>query len=294
MRKAIALIAVAALAALALFLPEHLSGLQDRQLLDSPSIQVRSEEQEGFAESLQLSVGEKVMLLRGGSMTVMELDHDWERTAVAILNADAGAEFSVGFFDSSEAPKAAAGPDVSYTEDRSRLWQTRLEELQSELRSLQAAGGLPELWGIEDELHGSGRGDLLYIDPDTKINFQVYHAFLESDFYTVDLTVDVQSGRILSFRLRWGKDVTPGWGMRGAYNFGEVWRNYWGLDSVNSGWYSEYNKSILEQAGESAQINGDYSAHGQIAFTYDGQTLLVPLDCESYNGRSFSISWNNF
>lgn len=296
MRKGTAFLAVAVLAALALFLPEWLSGIHDRQLLDSPSIQVQSEEQEGFAESLQMSVGEKVMLLRGGSMTVMELDHDWMETAYVILTDDAGVEFSSNLPNLSIAvPEASVGTVIaSYAEDLSQLWQTRLEEIRDELRSLQAAGGLPELWSEDSELYYSGHGDMLYIDPDTKLNFQVYRALLEGGSYTMDLTVDVQSGRILCFNLRWGKDVTPNWGMRGAYGFGEVWRSYWGLDSVSGKWYNEYNKSILEQAEESYRINGDINIHEQIVFTYDGQTLLIPLDCESYGGRNFSIGWNNF
>lgn len=297
MRKGIAVIAVAGLAALALFLPEWVSGLQDKQLLDSPSIQVQNGEQEGFAESLQLSVGEKVMLLRSGSMTVMDLDHDRTEVAYVLLSGDAEAEFSIGRVTISEVPNAAVGDDIfytEYTEELSQLWQTRLEEIQNELRSLQAAGGLPELWSEDSELRCSGRGDLLYIDPDTKMNFQVYRALLESDSYTMDLTVDVQSGRILCFNLRWGTGAAPSWGIRGAYDFGGAWRNYWGLDSVNIGWYNAYNKNILDQIEDSYRINGDYSIHEQIAFTYDGQTFPIPLDCEAYSGRSFSISWNNF
>lgn len=297
MRKGIAMTAVAALVALAFFLPEWLSGLHDQQLLDSPSIQVRSGEQEGFAESLQMPIGEKVMLLRGGSMTVMELDHNWEETAYVILPGPAGdgVEFSVDYSDAFVGLIASSETDTaSYTEELSQLWEARLEELGNELRSLQAAGGLPELWSGDSELYCSGRGDLLYIDPDTKMNFQVYRALLESDFYTMELTADVQSGRILSFNLRWGRDAAPNWGIRGAYNFGGVWRNYWGLDSVSSGWYNAYNKSILEQTEEAYRINGDYDAHGQIAFAYDGRTFSVPLDCEVHNGRSFSIGWNIF
>lgn len=297
MRKGLAFTAVAVLMALAFFLPEWLSGLRDRQLLDSPSIQVQDGEQEGFAESIQLSVAEKVMLLRSGSMTVMELDHSWVEGGYVLPPDDgASAEVYVSFNNVEDLPelKAASEEAVNaYVEEVSQLWKARLESIRIELRSLQAAGGLPELWSEDSELHYTGYGDLLYMDPDTKMSFQVYRALLETGSYIMELTADVQSGRIFCFNLRWSKGVTPNWGMRGASNFGSVWRNYWGLDSVSSGWYNEYNKSILEQTEESYRLNGDYSAHGQIAFTYDGQSLPVPLDCEAYSGRSFSISWNN-
>ena len=300
MRRGLTFLVVAVLMALALIVPEWLSSMHDKQLLDNLSLQVRDEDQEGFAESIQLSVAEKVQRLRSGTMTAMTLDHDEvEGTAARIIAGaeDAEVEFSANMVVPPEDRpdlKAASQEDISaYVEEVSLLWRTRLEEVQIELRSLQAAGGLPELWGDDTELFYTGRGDLLYMDPDTMLSFQVYRMLLEGGGYTMDLTADVQSGRILCFNLRWGKGFSPNWGMRGASNFGGVWRNYWGLDSVNSGWYNEYNKSILEQTEDSYRINGDYSAHGQIAFTYDGQSLPVPLDCEAYNGRSFSISWNN-
>ena len=299
MRKGMAFLAVAVLVALAFFLPEWVSAMNDRKLLDSPSIQVQDEAQEGFAESIQLSVAEKVMLLRSGSMTVMELDHGQVGGTYVPANptGDANTAFSAASGeDLANRPELKAASDAeieAYVEEVFQLWQARLEEIRNELRSLQAAGGLPELWSEESELSYTGYGDLLYMDPDTKMSFQVYRALLDAGSYTMDLTVDVQSGRILSFSLRWSRDARPSWGIRGASSFGGVWRNYWGLDSVSSGWYNEYNKSILEQTEESYRINGDYSAHGQIAFTYDGQSLPIPLDCEAYGGWSFSISWNN-
>lgn len=299
MRRGLTFLAVVVLTALALIVPEWLSSINDTQMLDNLSIQVQDEEQEGFAESIQLSVAEKV-LLRSGAMTVMTLDNNKIEGTASLVTAgseEAKMEFSANMaVPPEDMPelKAASEEEITvYVEEVSQLWRARLEDVQLELRSLQAAGGLPELWGEDTELYYTGLGDLLYMDPDTMISYQVYRILLESGAYTMDLTVDVQSGRILCFNLRWGKGVSPSWGMRGASSFGSVWRNYWGLDSVNSGWYNEYNKSILEQTEDSYRINGDYSAHGQIAFTYDGQSLPVPLDCEAYSGRSFSISWNN-
>ena len=60
-------LAAAALLAAAFFLPAALSQWGDRRLLDEPHITRQDEEREGFAESLQLSVAEKLFLLRSGS-----------------------------------------------------------------------------------------------------------------------------------------------------------------------------------------------------------------------------------
>lgn len=298
MRKGIAFIAVAVLVVLAFFLPEGLSTFHDRQLLDRPSIQVQDEAQESFAESLQLSVAEKVMLLRSGTLTVMELGQDWVEGGYnppPALPADAEVTFSASVKETDAPPTLNVyvdGTVLAYDEEVSQLWKTRMEEVQLELRSLQAAGGMPELWSEDSDLFYTGYGDLLYMDPDTKMSFQVYRILLEGEFYALESQVDVQSGRILSFHLRWAKGGHPNWGLRGAANFGGVWRNYWGLDSVSSGWYSEYNRSILESTEETTRTDGNYSAHGQIAFTYDGQSLPIPLECEAYVGRSCSINWN--
>ena len=72
-----------------------------------------------------------------------------------------------------------------------------------------------------------------------------------------------------------------------AANFGAAWRNYWGMDSVGGGWYSDHNRSILERLG-----SGDYDVHGQVSFTYDGQTILIPLDGWAYSDRTCALSWN--
>ena len=165
--------------------------------------------------------------------------------------------------------------------------------MQTEIRSLQAVGGLPDLWNEEDEpLDCTGYGELLYIDPDTRMSFQVYHLTLSRNTMSMRLMVDIQSGRILSFTLQWGQEDIPSWGLRGAANFGGVWRNYWGMDSVSSGWYDDYTRNILERAEELYRNNGDYASHGQISFTYDGQSLSIPLECEGRRGRSFIIRWN--
>lgn len=298
MRKGIAAcsaLAVAALVALAFFLPEWLSATHDRQLLDNPTIQVEIEDREGFAESIQLTVAEKVLLLRSGTLNVMELGQG--EVEGVYVNFGGGGEFTLNVSEEAPPPdaelKAATDAEIStYIEELSQTWQERLEAVQAEIRSLQSIGGLPELWSEDDPLNCAGYGELLYIDPDTQMSFQVYHVTLARDTLSLRLMVDIQSGRILSFSLQWGRDDMPSWGLRGAANFGGVWRNYWGMDSVSSGWYDDYTRSILERTEESYRNNGDYTAQGQIAFIYNSQSLPVPLECESYRGRSFAIRWN--
>nr|MDE7218531.1 hypothetical protein [Oscillospiraceae bacterium] len=177
----------------------------------------------------------------------------------------------------------------AYGEELSQLWETRLASVQVEIRNLQAMGGLPVLWNDKSEVFCSNLSEVLYMDPDTQMNFQVYRMTMYCESYQMGVTVDAQSGRILSLDLRWdwnGRWLT--WGLQGASNFGAAWRNYWGMDSVGGGWYNEYNRNILEQMNG----GGDYDAHGQISFTYDSQTILIPLDGWAYSGHTNSLSWN--
>lgn len=296
MRKGIAAFsafAVAALVALAFFLPEWLSSLHDRQLLDNPAVQVQSEEREGFAESIQLTVAEKVMLLRSGTLNVMELGQ--AEVEGVYVNFSGGGEFTLNIFGEESPPELKTATDAeagAYIAELNQTWKERLEAVQAEIRSLQSMGGLPELWSEEEPLNCAGYGELLYIDPDTRMSFRVYHVTLARNTLSLHLMVDIQSGRILSFSLQWGRDDAPSWGLRGASSFGGVWRNYWGMDSVSSGWYDDYTRSILERTEEAYRTNGDYTAQGQIAFTYNSQSLPVPLECEGVRGRSFAIRWN--
>ena len=294
MRKGIAVLAAAALVVLAFVLPEWLSTLHDRKLLDNPSIQVQSEEPEGFAESIQLTVAEKIALLRGGTLSAMQLGQ--EEVEGVYVNHSGGGEFTVNIAGTELVP--SPGPEDTVVEEEisayiaelNQTWKERVEAVQAELRSLQAVGGMPELWSEEETLDCSGYGELLYIDPDSRMSFQVYHMTLTRNTLSLRLMVDLQSGRILSFSLRWGRDDAPVWGLRGAANFGGVWRNYWGLDSVSSGWYDDNTRNILECTED--RNTGDYTAQGQIAFTYNSQSLPVPLECESVRGRSFALRWN--
>ncbi len=278
------------LLAAAFFLPEWLSAANDKQLLDRPAIQLQNTDQEGFAESLQLSVAEKVLLIRSGTLRVTELDKE-------------GASWMFVSISGSKEPDISAVPPpelleddemAAYIQEATHRWEQRLAAVKQELRSLQAAGGLPFLWSADGELSCASSGELLYMDPDTRLNFQVYRMSIKCESYSMNVTVDVQSGRILAFSLQWewSGGSLPVWPPQGAANFGGVWRNYWGLDSISSGWYNEYNRDMLERVAKDPETGGDYDARGLIAFTYDSQPVAIPLAFWSIAGRSCGLSWN--
>lgn len=287
--------AVALLVAGAFFLPELLLAWGDSQSLDALQMESQDEEREGFAESIQLSVAEKILLLRSGALTVMELDQTQvEKMTIREAGEEAG---SVIYYSNLEEtpPGLKAGTAEgfdSYTEEAGQLWEARLESAGAEIRTLQTLGGLPEVWQ-EDRLPDyTGRGELLYLDPETYVSFQVYQMALHWEDYSLSLLVDVQSERILSFTLQWTQGGEPNWGPRGASGFGSAWRDYWKMDSVSTGWYNEYTRSVLESVEAQAMVNGDYAAHDQITFLYDNQVLSIPLECQGARARSFSILWN--
>lgn len=282
---------VVLLMAAAFFLPERLSAAHDAQLLNRPVIQAGDAEQEGFAESIQLSAAEKLLLMRNGSMTAMELSR--EQVSGVFVNIAGSEEPAIDGGRTTGTYSNLSGEESGgYEAEIVQKWEQRLEAVKQEIRSLQAIGGLPELWDTESDLSYAGYGELLYMDSDTKLSFQVYRMSLESDPYTMNVTIDVETGRILSFSLRWTWTGKPNWGLRRAANFGGVWRNYWGMDSVSSGWYSESVKDILERSMDTGKINGDYNAQGQISFTYDGQNIWIPLECWMLGGRTTMLNWN--
>lgn len=224
MRKGIAAVAalvVAALMALSFFLPEGLSNLHDQQLLNSPHIQVQNEDWEGFAESIQLTVAEKVMLLRSGTLNVMALTAG-EVEGMYVPGPD-GWELTLNVSGNEPVlPELKAATDeeiTSYFAELNQTWEERLEAAQAEIRSLQAVGGLPELWRESEPLNCTGYGEMLYIDPDTRMSFQVYNLTLSRNTLSMHLMADAQSGRILSFSLQWGQEDAPRLGAQGLCQF---------------------------------------------------------------------------
>lgn len=288
---------VAALVAGAFFLPELLLSWEDSQSLDILRLESQDEDREGFAGSIQLTVPEKILLLRSGELTVMELDRMVMESA-----ADGGGDrantvilFSASDGEREAPPELKAGTEEEidrYTEEARRVWEERLASVRGEVRSLQALGGLPEVWRSDGTPDYTGYGDLLYLDPDTYMSFQVYQMVLRWEDRSLDLLVDVQSGRILSFALRWTQSGQLNWGPRGASGFGSAWRDYWKMDSVSTSWYNEYTRSVLENVETQVFVNGDYAAHDQITFLYDSQSLAIPLDCQGSHSVNYSLIWN--
>ena len=171
-------------------------------------------------------------------------------------------------------------------------WTDRLESVLSELQKLQSTGDKPSLWDSRETAEVTDRALSVYVDRDTQLSFQTYSLTLSCAPYKLAVTVDAQSGKLLGFILRWYNNFQPYWGYRGAERFGTAWRDYWGLDSVSPGWSNSYNKEILENAEEAVRMNGDYNANSQINFTYNDQTLQIPLTSNATSNRGCAIGWN--
>ena len=278
-------LAAAALLAAAFFLPAALSQWGDRRLLDEPHITRQDEEREGFAESLQLSVAEKLFLLRSGSVISVALE-DMETAAVYLKNQG-------GNIPLESASLWADGEEGAYElEENERKWNQRLARVRSELRGLQTAGALPYLWDSEDEVTCTAHHQTLYIDQESQLSFLAYDMSLSGPPYAMRVMVDAKTERILSFRLSWSKGQRPDWGFRGSARFGSAWRDYWGMDSVSSAWNSEYIRSLLDMPLEEFLRSGSYNANADIAFTYDGQTLRAPLVNWVYSNSDGVLEWN--
>lgn len=306
MRKVLAALLTLALVLAAFFLPARLARWGDAQLLDVPHITAEAE-REGFAETLQLTSGEKLLLLHSGDVSSMDVSSlriqglfttpipgengspgSIEHGPV-LLYTEAGEVLGGANLEEQVKMEAAAGslPDL-------QLWDDRVTSAWSEVRTLQSLGGLPELWTPGISLEYILYGDRLYVDAATQVSFQTYRVSFSCAPYTLDMLVDVQSGRVFAFFLRWDKGVQISWGLRGSGNFGAAWRDYWKLDKVSSEWYTPYIKEILESPAEALNINGEYNANGQVVFSYDSQSLPISLSNNVYSGWSGALYWNTY
>jgi len=284
MRSCVAAFAAAGLLAAAFFLPGVLFEWSDQRLLDDPHV-TQQEQREGFAESVQLSVAEKLMLLRAGGLSSMALA-DMELAEVRYAAVGDSVETYVDWPDAALVNAAVA----CELEESAQKWSERLAHVQAELSILQMAGAMPCLWDAEDTVECAGGRQVLYIDGETQVSFLAYSMTLSCHPYTLNVTVDAKSGRILSFVLNWTNGSTPDWGFRGPVGFGSAWRDYWDMDSVSSGWNSDYIHNILE--GQFLRANNSSNATADVAFTYDGQSLRIPLSSWTHS-REGALLWNN-
>jgi len=307
MSRYLAAFAALALVAAAIFLPGKLAEWNDLALLDEPHIDRQEEAREGFGERMQLSVAEKLLLLRTGELSQVPLED--------VFLTDTGEEVSVRYainagnvvlYQGENTPMtdegdyaglSAASVGASYelgtaAEALTKEWAARLESVQSELRILRSAGAIPSLWSDSDTVEVSGRSQAVYVDRDTQLSFRTYSMTLSCSPYSLSVTVDAQSGKILGFLLRWSSGTQLSWGYRGAANFGTAWRDYWGMDSVVSSWFTPYNKVILEETEDTVRVNGDYNANSQIGFRYNDQTVSIPLTSYATSSRGCAIGWN--
>ena len=148
------------------------------------------------------------------------------------------------------------------------------------------------LWDAEAEVVCTDHHQTLYIDQESQVSFLAYDMALNSQPYSMRVTVDAKTGRILGFRLNWSKGSRPDWGFRGTAKFGSAWRDYWGMDSVSSAWNNEYIRALLEMPAEEFARNGSYNSNADVSFTYDGQTLRAPLANWVSSGGGCVLEWN--
>lgn len=306
MRKYLAALLALALVAAAFFLPVRLARWGDAQLLDVPHI-TAEEEREGFAETLQLTSGEKLLLLRSGDVSGMDVGTvevpglfttpiPGENGAPGTIEhgdvrypsgAGASAELYVSFNLTEEEKLEAGGEQLDL-----QLWDDRVTSAWSEVRTLQSLGGLPELWTAGSSLEFLVYGDRLYVDSATHVSFQTYRVTFSCAPYSLDMTVDAQSGRIFAFLLTWDKTAGPNWGLQGSGSFGTAWRDYWRLDKIRDTWYTPYTKEVLECPEAVLNINGEYNANDQVVFSYDSQDLAIPLINYVYSDKGGFLRWN--
>lgn len=295
------------LAAAAFFLPGQLTEWEDERLLDVPHI-TSQEEREGFAESLQLTVGEKLLLLHSGALVSMTPGGAMVQ-GLYTTPSGGGSKGRIEHTAVLSQIEEVVGPDATETvynnssvyteiepgaaEETLRLWDQRLETVWAEIRTLQSMGGLPELWPAGSALEYTGGRETLYVDSASQVSFQVYTIQFSCAPYSLEMTLDSQSERVLSFALSWVAGTQLNWGINGAASFGPAWRDYWKLENVSSSWYSNYIKDILECPEEVLRSNGAYNSNGRILFSYDSQSLSIDLHNWVYIGHSGMLRWNS-
>lgn len=312
MRKVLAVVLTAALLAAAVFLPERLAALSDGRTFDR--LQIQQEDRESFSESVQLTVAEKLLLLRSGDMEALALNDDPVQ-ATGIRFSVTGGEVSVveetgaeaGTFDSSRRALyvlSGDGEELMLVEEGSGeiadgealeeacdKWSDRVRSAQRELWALQSAGALPSLWTASDTAECGGFREYVVIDPATQVSFGMYRMSLDADPFSVSLWADAQTGRVLSLSLIWSGDLSWGPSRGGGNVFGGAWRSYWSMDGVDGSWYPAV-RDIMETTASLTARNGDFSAVCGVAFTYNDTRYPVTLECIARGNGESVLTWN--
>lgn len=99
----------AALIALAFYLPPQLSRWDDRKIMDEPQI-TKGEEREGLADSLRLTVAEKLLLMHDGSLSYLSLPGGEAKVRYTIENDTGGV-----YISSEPEVKAPAADDEEWS-----------------------------------------------------------------------------------------------------------------------------------------------------------------------------------
>ncbi len=286
----LALPAALLLVAMATFLPERISLRGDHALFDTPHLIAEDTEGRDLSESVQLALPEKLLLLRSGSLSTLSVGAVEFREDIfnvstneteTLVNGQEAGERLAWWEEQGYAPEEA---------EDAAVWAGRLASVRRELLALQTAGALPALWDASSTLTLGNPTESIYVDNESKVAFSVYGMTLNCAPYSLQVRVDAQTGRVIAFGLWWEPGAKLNWGANGAASFGDAWRSYWGMDTVDSSWRSAYIQGILTQAEETA--NGD-SSLGGVNFTYDGQSLEVLVYCQHLSkDRQCVLLWN--
>lgn len=278
---------------LAFTLPARISQFNDRYLLDRPHLASEETGEGGLTGSARLSLPEKLLLIKSGNYSSVSAD---EITGPILKEKGNSFQFTVtesnevSLYDKKTDVNIAVNEAEEYGMEIDETWGDRLLDARGELVALQRAGGLPILW-TDNRLTLIRASEEIYIDNDSQIAFSLYRMVLESDMCYIDLQADAQTGRLLSIGFQWSLGAPPSWGTNGANTFGDVWRSYWGMDSVNISWRENYIQNILVQTEEMTQSNS--SSLAAVVFSYDRQTLEVPLYAQTLIKEQICVlQWN--
>lgn len=291
-RLPLAIAGTALLVGLAFFLPDRISRWKDGMLLDSPKI-IEEEGQEGFAESIRLTMPEKLRLIRSRNHTAVILPEPELERAITAKKVSEGWSSVHGVKLGEAALQEGDDEEAQARAESAEEWSRRLVSALMELRALQRVGAMPTLWPDGSEVALTNHKELLCVDNDTQVTFLVYDMELTCSSYTLSLSVDAQTGKFLSVSIRWTREGDLTWSGGDVQNFGTAWRDYWGMDGAELSYLdSQYIRGLLMETNTLGQRNGDYTSTTEVSFTYDGQSIRIPLRCRAIGGRECSIQWN--